>query len=171
MARAQASAVPADGLLQPVVLAAIAVLLINDHVLKAAYPGPVTGKLSDFAGLLFFPLLIVATWEVFIGLSRRWRGPSARPLIVAAIATGSIFVAVKVSGEGSAAFAELLGRFQWLGGLSIAWISGGRTPTFSPAVVARDPTDLVALGALLGALVIGMRRIERGPMSVECDPE
>ncbi|MCC6617494.1 MAG: hypothetical protein IT341_00485 [Chloroflexi bacterium] len=47
-------AVPADGLLHPVVLGAIGLLLLNDHVLKTTTPGFVTGKLSDFAGLAFF---------------------------------------------------------------------------------------------------------------------
>jgi hypothetical protein len=50
--------VPGDGLLHPIVLLAIGILLINDHVLKSAWPGAVTGKLSDIAGLVFFPLLV-----------------------------------------------------------------------------------------------------------------
>ena len=41
----------------PRTVGAILVLLINDHLLKGAAPGWVTGKLSDFAGLVFFPLL------------------------------------------------------------------------------------------------------------------
>ena len=34
-----------DALLSPLPCLAIALLLLNDHVLKAAWPGPVTGKL------------------------------------------------------------------------------------------------------------------------------
>ncbi|MFB9474957.1 hypothetical protein ACFFR3_36155 [Nonomuraea salmonea] len=34
------------------------VLLVNDHLLKAAFPGVVTGKLSDVAGLLVAPALV-----------------------------------------------------------------------------------------------------------------
>src|SRR5690606_8292496 len=48
--------VAGDGLLHPAPLAAIGLLLLNDHWLKAAFPGSITGKLSDFAGLAFFPL-------------------------------------------------------------------------------------------------------------------
>ncbi|WP_156325293.1 hypothetical protein [Nonomuraea sp. SBT364] len=33
------------------------VLLLNDHLLKHAWPGPVTGKLSDVAGLVVAPPL------------------------------------------------------------------------------------------------------------------
>ncbi|HET7501896.1 MAG TPA: hypothetical protein VFK02_12855 [Kofleriaceae bacterium] len=40
-------------LTRPIAIAAIALLVVNDHVLKAAYPGFVTGKLSDFAGMMF----------------------------------------------------------------------------------------------------------------------
>ena len=37
-------------------LVAVGVLLVNDHVLKDAYSSWLTGKLSDFAGLYFFPV-------------------------------------------------------------------------------------------------------------------
>ena len=40
-------------------LLAIAVLLVNDHLLKARYPSWLTGKLSDFAGLYFAPFLFI----------------------------------------------------------------------------------------------------------------
>jgi hypothetical protein len=34
---------------------ALVVLVLNDHVLKTAYPGWITGKLSDVAGLVLAP--------------------------------------------------------------------------------------------------------------------
>ena len=39
----------------PLTVGATAVLLLNDHVLKPAWPGLVTGKLSDVAGLVAAP--------------------------------------------------------------------------------------------------------------------
>nr|WP_062336489.1 hypothetical protein [Herbidospora sakaeratensis] len=42
----------------PLTLLALVVLVVNDHVLKAAWPGLVTGKLSDVAGLLVLPPLL-----------------------------------------------------------------------------------------------------------------
>ena len=45
-------------LLNPIFLACLLILALNDHFLKAHYPGWVTGKLSDFAGLLIFPLFL-----------------------------------------------------------------------------------------------------------------
>lgn len=37
---------------------ALVILIINDHVLKHAYPGWITGKISDVAGLLIFFLFL-----------------------------------------------------------------------------------------------------------------
>lgn len=47
-----------DSLLHPVVLVAVVVLVLNDHWWKGVGPALVTGRLSDVAGLLFFPLLL-----------------------------------------------------------------------------------------------------------------
>lgn len=46
----------------PGFLVALAVLALNDHVLKAAYPGLLTGKLSDLAGLFAFAVFLSACW-------------------------------------------------------------------------------------------------------------
>ena len=46
---------------------ALVVLVLNDHVLKTAYPGWITGKLSDVAGLVVAPLLLgvlLTAWRV-----------------------------------------------------------------------------------------------------------
>lgn len=55
--------VPGAALLHPVALGAIALLIANDHVLKAAFPSVLTGKLSDFAGMLFFPAMLQSAAE------------------------------------------------------------------------------------------------------------
>lgn len=39
----------------PLFIAAVTLLMVNDLYLKSAYPGVVTGKLSDIAGLFAFP--------------------------------------------------------------------------------------------------------------------
>lgn len=44
----------------PLTLLSIATLLLNDHVLKVVSPSWLTGKLSDFAGLFFFPFIVAA---------------------------------------------------------------------------------------------------------------
>ncbi len=75
----------AELLAWPVLAATIATFL-NDHVGKAAWPGFVTGKVSDFAGLFFFPFLLTTL------LGR------LRVLPWAALATAVVFTAVKLLG-------------------------------------------------------------------------
>ena len=50
------------GICHPVPLGAALITAMNDHWLKSAniFPEFFTGKLSDFAGLFFFPLLLVS---------------------------------------------------------------------------------------------------------------
>jgi hypothetical protein len=50
----------AELLASPVLAGSILVLLVNDHVLKAAWPGLVTGKLSDVAGVAMIAILAIA---------------------------------------------------------------------------------------------------------------
>lgn len=45
----------------PVFVLSIAVLLLNDHILKAAWPGLITGKLSDVAGVAMVAVLLTAS--------------------------------------------------------------------------------------------------------------
>ena len=70
-------------------LLSLLVLLINDAWLKAAWPGFVTGKLSDFAGVAIVSLLLLqvlprhrhlAYGVVVLGFSW-WKSPLSQPLI------------------------------------------------------------------------------------------
>ena len=151
--------VPADALLHPVALAAIGVLLLNDHVLKDAAPGLVTGKLSDIAGLAFFPLVLLGTWEVARSAVGRWRGPSVRALALSVAVTAIAFGLVKTTALVAGAFATTLGAAQWAIGLALT--AGHRSSELVPTLVVRDPTDLVALPAVLIAAWIGAARLAR----------
>lgn len=70
-------------------LTALGILLLNDHVLKAAYPGWLTGKLSDFAGLYVMALFCYAV------LGRYFR--SNRSLLLLHIGIGLAFVIWKTA--------------------------------------------------------------------------
>ena len=70
-------------LAHPAALAAVGALLVNDHLLKAAWPGWWTGKLSDFAFCVVAPLVIAAPF------GRRARVP-------AILATGVAFTALQL---------------------------------------------------------------------------
>jgi len=106
----------------PLWLGALAVLALNDHVLKGAgvLPGAVTGKLSDFAGMLVAPALLAA----LVGVRGR------RGLLLAHLAVGVVFSAIQLSRPLADAWSVLVG----LTGFS--WIT------------TCDPTDLVALSVL-----------------------
>lgn len=70
-------------------LCSLAVLLVNDWWLKAAYPGLVTGKLSDFAGLALVGFALLAQWpdhakKVYIATAvvfLWWKSPLSEPTI------------------------------------------------------------------------------------------
>jgi len=84
-------------LVRPAPLAAVALLVLNDHVFKRMVSAPtsLTGKLSDLAGLFFFPVLLVALVEAVRAVARR---PLAHPppsgagtATVAAVVTAVVF--------------------------------------------------------------------------------
>lgn len=156
--RLDAGPVPGDGLLHPLPLCAIGVLVLNDHLFKAAFPGLLTGKLSDFAGLAFFPLFLQAGWEALQSLRARPAVPSRRALIVAVVATAVVFALVKVWHLAGELYRWGLGLLQWPVRALAALLSGRTTPGLAPVVLVRDPTDLIALPAVLLALAAGRRR-------------
>lgn len=113
---------PAAALRHPLWWAALATLLINDHVLKGAgvLPGWLTGKLSDVAGMLVAPALAAS----LIPLRRR----GTRVAAFGAVAL--LFALIKLSPEARDAL------------VSAAALLGMRWR------IVVDPTDLIALAAL-----------------------
>ena len=113
---------PSRALLHPLWLGSLAVLLVNDHVLKGSIvPGAITGKLSDFAGMLVAPLLLAALLD--LRSNRAWRA--------AHIAVGSVFAAIQLSPAIANTWSALMGLVGF------------------PWVITRDVTDLAALPFLL----------------------
>ena len=139
----------ARALVHPIALAAIALLVVNDHVLKQLAPGLVTGKLSDFAGLAFFPLLLAAAAE-HAGVRR-----GTQTIVIAVIATGLAFAAVKLF------VPELyrvgLAALQWPFRAVRAIVTGAALPALGRVRFVADPSDLVALVALAVPLVLTSR--------------
>ncbi|WIX84670.1 hypothetical protein [Amycolatopsis sp. DG1A-15b] len=109
-------------LAHPLTVGATAVLLVNDHVLKPAWPGLVTGKLSDVAGLVVAPPVL----GLLLGLFLAGRVAAA----AAVLTTGAGFALVKLTAGGA-------------GVASAAW-----SVVNGPSVILADPADLVALPAL-----------------------
>ncbi|GAA1475900.1 hypothetical protein GCM10009623_03460 [Nocardioides aestuarii] len=111
----------------PLAAFCLVLLVLNDHLLKQAWPGWVTGKLSDLVGLVVAPLLLGVALAA-LGV-RRWRRWSVGPVV-----TG--FVVTKTSVAGAAA-------------VSAAWSLSG-----VPTHIRADATDLVALPAVLLAMLL-----------------
>jgi hypothetical protein len=113
-------------LVHPAWLAALATLALNDHVLKGSglIPSVITGKLSDVAGMLVAPVLLA----VVAGVRTR------RGFMIAHVLVGAVFSALQLSTVAAAGWSSLLGTF------GISWVT------------TMDPTDLLALPALLLSL-------------------
>ncbi len=126
-----------QALTHPALATAIAILLLNDHVLKSLWPSPLTGKLSDIAGLIFFPALVIVV------LGWALRGHLQNPRRVAGLAflgTGIAFAALKGVPPVNA------------GAHSLAALVPGLRLQLS-----LDPTDLWALAVLPPALLLWLQ--------------
>lgn len=102
-------------------------MAINDHWLKYQYPGALTGKLSDFCGVFYFPIFVLALCEVFDELFRLHKFRLNKYSVIAAILfTDTLMVLVKLSPESArlieAFFTHYLFKIQLI----------------------QDPTDLIA---------------------------
>ena len=139
-------------MLHPVAILAVALLLVNDHLLKAVAPGLLTGKLSDLAGMVFFPILLAELARVFARHVLRRRVRVAALMPGAVVATALVLIAVKTSPVAAMAWATSLGALQWL--IGVGWMRG---VPLKPVAVVVDPTDLIALPMLLIPLVIAHR--------------
>ena len=146
-------ALPVGEFFHPLSLLALSLLIVNDWILKPSpwAPSALTGKLSDVAGLVFFPLLLTALVDcALLGLARLGldldfslrRGK----LLLSIASTALCFTAVKLSSSVRELALDLL---QGLG--------------LSARIVA-DPSDLVALLALWLSWRIGMTEIARVPL-------
>jgi hypothetical protein len=146
---------PGAALLHPLAVVSLVALVVNDHVLKHVVPGVVTGKLSDFAGVLLLPLFLQAAYEV----ARRGRAVSEqssnRVLLAAIGATVAGFSLVELVPVFEAAYRVGLGALQWPFQLIASWASGDVAPPLRPVRATADWTDLLALPMVGVAFRIG----------------
>lgn len=141
---------PIHELLAPLPVIAIALLVVNDRVLKgSAAPEWLTGKLSDVTGVFVFPLAATAVVDLIgFGLARlgvRWDFTLRRwKLLVAMAFTAVVFGGVKLS----PAFG--------------AWVEHAWAWLVPNATIYPDPTDAFALVMLAATWWHGRRAIARG---------
>jgi len=114
-------------------LLALGVLVANDHWAKARYGNAITGKLSDFAGMVVLPLLLISVAEAVTKRLAQPEEDRERWLRVSAlIISGLLLLAIKVSPPAADAVAGLLEAL-----------------TGAPQTIVADPTDLIGLIALV----------------------
>ncbi len=153
-------ALPVEEFAHPWPLLAMALLGVNDHVLKGSswVPGWLTGKLSDFAGLFFFPLFVTAALDTVLYVGGRLaggRGPdwSLRrfKLLFALGFTALLFVPLKLSDAWGTLYIRAMHALDVL-------------DLFGNFAVTRDPTDLVALVMFPLVYLHGRRFVRRVPV-------
>jgi hypothetical protein len=115
--------------IHPIPLAAVAMMVLNDRILKHQFPGWISGKLSDFAGIFFMPLFLCALINVGrnFGQNKKFCWISSAQLVGAILSVDLIFVAIK------------------LFPFCAAWYVSVMTSIGFPSRVVQDPTDLIAL--------------------------
>lgn len=153
-----------ESTLHPVSLAAIAVLVLNDHWWKAALHNTLTGKLSDFAGLVFFPLFLAGAWEIAASRRDRPCRPTTRAIVIAVAATAIVFTAVKLVPAATDVYRWGLAALQWPFLALRKLASAGALPRLRPVSLVRDTTDLFALPTLVVPFGIGIRRVRLADM-------
>lgn len=127
----------------PLTWLSIILLLLNDHLLKVVAPSWLTGKLSDFAGLFFFPFLLAAALSLLLDPLHcpvRWIGRIAFGL------AGVWFTFTQV--------------IPWANVLTARLVS---LLVGSPIQLVPDATDLLALCALWPAWRLWNRPTQNRP--------
>lgn len=143
-----------DSLLHPLPLSALALMIVNDHVLKPNHPGWWSGKLSDIAVMALLPFLLLALWDVMRLQVARLRPPDVRMAVVAVIVSMIIFTIIEVVPLGADVYRWGLGGAQWPFRALSAAIASQPIPDLAPVQLTSDPSDLLTLPAALAVLVV-----------------
>lgn len=142
---------PGSLLMHPIGLMAMAITWCNDHYWKQLYPGWLTGKLSDAAGLVFFPLWVASSVELALLLfKRQWLARVPFMLSVVCV-TAALFAAIKVHPGASHAYEQLM--------LCVRLTSPLPNHPNARVINHVDPSDLLALPALAVPLWLVTQRI------------
>jgi len=137
--RGDAATLPAalHALTHPAALLGLGLLILNDHLLKTLTPSPLTGKLSDFAGLFVLPFFFIT----LLALPGDMLEVSSRRVAAFSFAfSGLWFAALKT-----------LPPINALSSKALEWLLG------RPLLLVCDPTDLAALLSLYPAWRLWLR--------------
>jgi hypothetical protein len=109
----------------PIVIGAVVLLLVNDHILRRLWPSVITGKLGDAAWLVFAPLMVAPLIALLFPNRRRLTG----------------LLSIGITGVGFALI-KTVGPIHAITQAGLSWMLGW------PSGLRRDPTDLLMLPAL-----------------------
>ena len=104
----------------------------NDHIFKERFHNAVTGKLSDAFAMVVFPLLLAIIFERF----------SRRPMVWAIAVTAIFYSSINLF-----AFAD-------------RWTEAVLSSTITHSRLTQDPTDLITLPLMAGAVWLWRNRAE-----------
>ncbi|MES2802138.1 MAG: hypothetical protein V4654_06570 [Bdellovibrionota bacterium] len=133
---------PIDFFIHPLPLIAVVLTAVNDHYFKYQFPGLLTGKLSDFTGLFYFPLFVCAMVVLLMRLYRKDFVFNRGLLLTAIILTDVVFCLFKLNSGVKDLFVQWFSQY-----------------VFTIAVDS-DPTDLIALSVSLLCYFFGGRFFE-----------
>jgi hypothetical protein len=144
-----------DALVHPVPLAALALLLANDHIFKVTNPGWLSGKLSDFAGLILVPFVLLAAWDLVRLALPALPAAGPRVALASVIVVVVAFTVIEVVPLGSDVYRVSLGVAQWPFRVLAALVASQPLAGPAPVQATSDLSDLVTLPAAM--VVLAMR--------------
>lgn len=149
-----------DRLVAPVPLAALALLVVNDHVLKANYPGWLSGKLSDVAVLVLIPFLLVAAADLFAMAVSGLAPPGRRALVASVLGAAALFTAIELVPVVGDAYRWTLGAAQWVPRALASAIATEPLPIIRLVQLTHDPSDLLTL-PFAAVILVRLRASDR----------
>jgi hypothetical protein len=135
--------VAGGAMLHPVCLLALGTWWLNDAVLKARYHNWLTGKLSDLACMVVFPVLVLCVVQVLGSLGNaRWQ-PRREHVLSTVFGVGLLFAGINLSENVGEVYKQV---FAWVLYPFLLVLEGsGRMPIISHT---QDASDLMTLPAL-----------------------
>lgn len=147
---------PGGALVHPLLLLSLGVLVFNDQLLKSVWPGMLSGKLSDFSGLVLLPVFAHGLLELACARVRRplSAAMSQRALLVCIVTSALAFALPEVWKPAELAYRYGLGALRYP--FVAAWSSlHGHHARLLPVRATADVTDLLALPMALVAWRVG----------------
>jgi hypothetical protein len=107
-----------DYLVNPIPAFFIFLIALNDHYLKYQFKGFLTGKISDFCGMFYFPLLLCASYTLIANLFSRLIGGKYKKIYInktmvlfALGLSGSLMIALKINFKFNVIMVLFLNKF------------------------------------------------------------